>query len=647
MAFLDNPLNFSFWQEPEKEDLRADSPTVLVENHGPGPTVVALATTKLLATYKLCNPEYAYSASQNPIRALTKPSVPLHNEGCDNEHYNLIVCVKDTLISPEAQEYTVLDNLGEGTFGQVFKCRRRAGDFCAAKVIKNKPAYFIQGLIEVKILSKLNRTLDPDDSSNIVRMLDYFVYKNHLVIIFELLSLNLYELIRKNSLKGFSLKLIKSFTKQILDALCVLEAGSIVHCDMKPENVLLVNDSVGLKVIDFGSACFEDATVYTYIQSRYYRSPEVLLGVPYGSEIDSWSLGCICAELYIGIPLFPGANEYEQLSRIVDMLGALPQHMVRAGKFKDKYYVLDNNNYRLTTRQEYQQRVSITLPQFREYTNLASLDDLSVLDRETHNVEDSPELLPLFIDFLKGLLKLDPRERWSARQAVTHPFVTAATEFNPPPKLAKTKAVPSGALRGSCPSLLERIRGSQDTTSNNKEVSYRPTIEELTDDFFKGFAHGKLSQLAQNPPVVRPPESSKKAVPPNPYCEMSFQPIMPPPNITGPRYARPHSHDIPRPESPSVEDQQKKNSQKKKKYSSERKCMSSSSQDHKPKLGHTKTQSQEENKRAKSHLYGRLPVNSFAGNLPSFPAGGAKVATPLPLNFLEKIKKEAKLERTE
>ena len=76
-----------------------------------------------------------------------------------------------------------------------------------------------------------------------------------------------------------------------------------------------------IKVIDFGSACHERQTVYTYIQSRFYRSPEVLLGIPYTAAIDMWSLGCIAVELFLGLPLFPGTSEYNQITRIVEMLG--------------------------------------------------------------------------------------------------------------------------------------------------------------------------------------------------------------------------------------------------------------------------------------------------------------------------------------
>jgi dual specificity protein kinase YAK1 len=80
-------------------------------------------------------------------------------------------------------------------------------------------------------------------------------------------------------------------------------------------------ESPDIKVVDFGSACQETNQMYSYIQSRFYRSPEVLLGLDYSSAIDMWSLGCIVMELFLGLPIFPGTSEYNQLSRIVDTLG--------------------------------------------------------------------------------------------------------------------------------------------------------------------------------------------------------------------------------------------------------------------------------------------------------------------------------------
>ncbi|XP_015772059.1 PREDICTED: dual specificity tyrosine-phosphorylation-regulated kinase 4-like isoform X2 [Acropora digitifera] len=141
--------------------------------------------------------------------------------------------------------------------------------------------------------------------------------------------MNLYELIKKNNFQGFSLALIKRFAYSLLQCLRLLHKEKIIHCDLKPENILLrQRGQSAIKVIDFGSSCFEHQKVYTYIQSRFYRSPEVILGIPYNMSIDMWSLGCILAELYTGYPLFPGENEVEQLACIMEILGKPPSSVI-------------------------------------------------------------------------------------------------------------------------------------------------------------------------------------------------------------------------------------------------------------------------------------------------------------------------------
>jgi serine/threonine protein kinase len=76
-----------------------------------------------------------------------------------------------------------------------------------------------------------------------------------------------------------------------------------------------------IRVIDFGSSCYENERLYTYVQSRFYRSPEVILGLPYTISIDMWSFGCVLAEIFTGYPLFPGENESEQLACIMEVKG--------------------------------------------------------------------------------------------------------------------------------------------------------------------------------------------------------------------------------------------------------------------------------------------------------------------------------------
>ena len=138
-------------------------------------------------------------------------------------------------------------------------------EFVALKILKNKKRLYKQGLVESKLIETLNVN-DKEDKKNIVRRLDHFVFRKHLILTFELLSVNLYDFIKMNNFQGFSLSLIKRFAIQILISLYYMREHNIVHCDLKPENILLrkINKS-GIKIIDFGSGCFEDQKIYTYI----------------------------------------------------------------------------------------------------------------------------------------------------------------------------------------------------------------------------------------------------------------------------------------------------------------------------------------------------------------------------------------------
>lgn len=153
---------------------------------------------------------------------------------------------------------------------------------------------------------------DPQDDNNIVRMSKHIHFREHQCFVFELLNTDLFEHLKENEFKGFPVEQIRSYAAQLLKALVFLEKRNVIHCDLKPENILCVDPARSqLKVVDFGSGCLTNEQVYTYVQSRYYRAPEVILRIPYSEKVDMWSLGCILAELFTGEPLFPGNNEQE------------------------------------------------------------------------------------------------------------------------------------------------------------------------------------------------------------------------------------------------------------------------------------------------------------------------------------------------
>ncbi|XP_077517806.1 dual specificity tyrosine-phosphorylation-regulated kinase 4-like isoform X1 [Amblyomma americanum] len=243
------------------------------------------------------------------------------NGGYDDETGSYIKVMHDHI----AYRYEILEVIGKGSFGQVIRAYdHNTKEHVALKIIRNKKRFHQQALIEVKILDHLKKK-DRDGYHNVIHMYDYFYFRNHLCITFELMGMNLYELIKNNNYQGFSLNLIRRFAYSLVQCLRLLHREKIIHCDLKPENILLKQrGSSAIKVIDFGSSCFVHQRVYTYIQSRFYRSPEVILGLPYGTAIDIWSLGCILAELYTGFPLFPGEHEADQLACIMEVLGVPP-----------------------------------------------------------------------------------------------------------------------------------------------------------------------------------------------------------------------------------------------------------------------------------------------------------------------------------
>ncbi|KAI4096720.1 MAG: hypothetical protein LQ348_006558 [Seirophora lacunosa] len=343
-------------------------------------------TTHLPATYRICNPAFKYESSRNPRRVLTKPSKGVKNDGFDNEDSDYILYVNDILGNEEnghKNRYLILDVLGQGTFGQVVKCQNlKTQEVVAVKVVKNRTAYFNQSMMEVSVLDLLNGKLDKNDDHHLLRLKDTFIHRQHLCLVFELLSVNLYELIKQNQFRGLSTTLVRVFAQQLLNGLSLLNKARLIHCDLKPENILLKNlESPIIKIIDFGSACDERQTVYTYIQSRFYRSPEVLLGLPYSSAIDMWSLGCIVVELFLGLPLFPGSSEYNQVSRITEMLGLPPTWMLEMGKqsgefFEKTHDEYSRRTYRLKSMEQYSREHGSKEQPSKKYFQATTLPDI-------------------------------------------------------------------------------------------------------------------------------------------------------------------------------------------------------------------------------------------------------------------------------
>lgn len=393
------------------------------------------ATVDLVGVYSRTNAGFRVPNSL-PRRCLTKPPSAVNNGGFDNEANDLVLYVGDVLASDRGPQYAVLDLLGTGTFGQVVKCRdTRTKRDVAVKVIKRHAAFKNQAWIEISILRILHQNQSAEDSKHIVRYITHFVYRGHLCLVFELLSINLYQFLKQRSFRGIALPLLRHFLTQLLHALNVLVRCGIIHCDLKPENILL-NDfqTTDIKVIDFGSACQLEHPVYSYVQSRFYRSPEVLLGLPkYDSQIDMWSLGCVAGELFLGVPLFPGQNEMNMVARIDEMLGPMSDMFLCRCRHTSKFFnvtrtldgISDVRTHELKRVSQYEAENNVRLAEWKRYLPHKTLHDTimkAAWKSEAPHIEEIA-LRRSFVDLLAGMLKVDPLERLSPAEAMAHPFI--------------------------------------------------------------------------------------------------------------------------------------------------------------------------------------------------------------------------------
>ncbi|GKT99755.1 cmgc dyrk dyrk2 protein kinase [Fusarium langsethiae] len=339
-----------------------------------------------------------FCGTQNAHKVVGDLQSDAPNFGYDDERGDYTIVPGDHL----AYRYEIIDVLGKGSFGQVVRCiDHKTGGLVAIKIIRNKKRFHQQALVEVNILQKL-REWDPKNKHSMVNFTQSFYFRGHLCISTELLDMNLYELIKVHAFRGFSIKIIRRFTKQILSSLNLLKQHKVIHCDLKPENILLRHPlHAEIKVIDFGSSCFENEKVYTYIQSRFYRSPEVILGMTYGMPIDMWSVGCILAELYTGVPIFPGENEQEQLACIMEVFGPPEKHLIEKSTRK-KLFFDSMGKPRLTVSSKGRRR----RPSSKTLSQVLKCDD------------------EVFLDFLQRCLRWDPERRLKPEDAIRHEFIT-------------------------------------------------------------------------------------------------------------------------------------------------------------------------------------------------------------------------------
>lgn len=328
-----------------------------------------------------------------------------------------------------------MEYLGSAAFSKAIRWYDlHKGEEVCMKIIENNKDYFDQSVDEIKLLRYINANCEDVDRENVIKLIDFFYHKEHLFIVTELLKDNLYEFYKynrehENSLY-FTLGRLQRITKQILIGLDYIHGLHLIHWDLKPENILIKSYSKTMvKVIDFGSSCFIHDHLSSYVQSRSYRAPEVILGWRYDYKIDIWSLGWIIAELFTGYVIFQNDSVQGLLARVLGIIGPIPEYMMKEGKLVSNFFTREgiiyqeageNDNSSQSNSEASQQKKKKKNTDGPIKINLLVPKKTSLKHRLKTN--DS-----MFIDFIKCLLQVDPCRRLSAKEALAHPWLTETT----------------------------------------------------------------------------------------------------------------------------------------------------------------------------------------------------------------------------
>ncbi|KAG1674487.1 hypothetical protein FOA52_003092 [Chlamydomonas sp. UWO 241] len=300
------------------------------------------------------------------------------------------------------EAYEFIEKIAEGAYGSVWKCLHRAtGQAVAVKKLKDATPLGSEeyefAIREVKLLQMMNHV-------NVVRLIEaYQSTRGRLYLVFEYVEHTMLGVLKLAFNHGQHLPSaqVKSMTYQLLQSLKYMHTNNIIHRDLKPSNVL-VNDSGTVKLCDFGfarpmSPTQAVAPYTTYVVTRWYRAPEVLVGSDYGPSVDIWALGCIVAEMLLGKPLFPGRHNNDQLWLVLQVLGVLTDEHMRQLEVEPQF-------------------ASFRVPLSHEYTCIEAV---------------MAGCHPYALDFVKSCLHPDPEQRLTAAELLQTPYMVSVDRLLP------------------------------------------------------------------------------------------------------------------------------------------------------------------------------------------------------------------------
>ena len=340
--------------------------------------------------------------------------------------------------------FKILAPLGEGTFGKVLECYDRVKqEYCAVKVIRNVPKYKAAAKIEVEVLREIGKR-DERDEFHCIRLKESFEHEGHACLMFDMYGLSLFDFMKKNHYKPFSLALVQRFAKQMIKAVAFMHELKMTHTDLKPENILLeapgyvrvvsgdinantnaanatatatsscttkVPVTSAIKLIDFGSTTSEHQYHSTVVSTRHYRAPEIILGTGWSYPCDMWSIGCILIELLTGDALFQTHENMEHLAMMRNVLGHMHADVIKRSSKEiiEKYFVPET----------YELRWPEKAKDLESERAVQAVQPLDIMIRTRFECEETGTLLR---HLLSRLLEYDPDTRITAKDALNHGF---------------------------------------------------------------------------------------------------------------------------------------------------------------------------------------------------------------------------------
>ncbi|KAF1950062.1 kinase-like protein [Byssothecium circinans] len=352
------------------------------------------------------------------------------------------------IVNPDndlTERYQICKLLGQGTFGKVVEAwDRKLNTKCAIKVIRSVPKYREASRIELRVLSTLASN-DKDNINRCIHLRHCFDFRNHICIVTDLYGQSVFDFLKSNSFVPFPSSHIQKFAKQLFTSVAFLHDLNLIHTDLKPENILLVNNNYQtftynrtvpssstltsrqarhrkvlldpeIRLIDFGSATFQEEYHSSVVSTRHYRAPEIILNLGWSYPCDIWSIGCILVEFFTGDALFQTHDNLEHLAMMEAVCGG------KIDKDIVKQVYKENRNSRSSSSSAARYFKSYKLDYPNGETQKSSRKFVKAMKKLHETILPHTEFNRKFLDLLKRIFVYDPKKRISAKQALQHPW---------------------------------------------------------------------------------------------------------------------------------------------------------------------------------------------------------------------------------